>query len=144
MPFEKHESTGRGRGGGNVVPKISLRKSGSIGINREALEEFFQGAGAVVMYYDETDNRVGLKPVEDKGAEDGAYTLTISESGASVTPSSFLNKHRLVPEITTQYEPELVQVNQNLELVSIDLDEPLGTYGTRDEAEEEEGAVEAE
>lgn len=141
MPFEKHESTGRGRSSGGVVPKISLRKSGSIGINREALEEYFEGAGAVVMYFDEEENRVGLKPVKDKDAEKGAYTLSISESGASVTPSSFLNKYGLIPEITTQYEPELVTVNQSLELVSIDLDEPLATYGSPDEEEE---AVEAE
>jgi len=135
MPFEKFESTGQGRGGGETVPKISLRKSGSIGINNEALEEFFPDAGAVVMYYDEDENRVGLKPVEDKEAEDGAYTLSRSESGGSVTPSSFLNKHSLVPEITTQYEPELVTVNQNLELVSIDLDEVYATYGSPAEEE---------
>lgn len=88
-----------------------------------------------MLYFDTEENRVGMQPVADKDAEDGAYTLSISESGASVTPSSFLNKHQLVPEITTQYEPERVQVNQNLELVSIDLDDPLGTYGSRDEDE---------
>ena len=135
MAFEKYESTGQGRGGGQTVPKISLRKSGSIGINNQALEQYFEDAGAVVMYYDDEENRVGLKPVEDKEAEDGAYTLSRSDSGGSVTPISFLNQHGLVPEITTQYEPETVKVNQNLELVSIDLDNPYATYGSPAEEE---------
>ena len=138
MAFEKFESTGQGRGGGETVPKISLRKSGSIGINNEALEEFFEDAGAVVMYFDEDENRVGLKPVEDKEAEDGAYTLSRSDSGGSVTPSSFLNKHGLIPDITTQYEPEMVKVNQNLELISIDLNNEYATYGSRADEEEAE------
>lgn len=138
MTFEKYESTGQGRGGGTTVPKISLRKSGSIGINNKALEEYFPDAGAVVMYYDDDENRVGLKPVTDKDAEDGAYTLSRSDSGGSVTPSSFLNQHDLVPDITTQYSPEMVKVNQNLELVSIDLDDPLTTYGSREDEKSEE------
>jgi hypothetical protein len=115
---------------------ISLRKSGSIGINNKALEEYFGDANAVVIYYDEDDNRLGFKPVDDKDADEDAYTLSRSESGGSVTPSSILNKHSLVPDITTQYSPEEVKVNQNLELISVDLDDPIGTYGTRDEEEE--------
>ena len=115
---------------------ISLRKSGSIGINNKALEEFFEDAGAVVVYYDEPENRLGLKPVEDKDADEDAYTLSRSDSGGSVTPTSILKRHSLVPDITTQYSPENVKVNQNLEVVSIDLDDPIGTYGSPDDGEE--------
>lgn len=142
MGFEKFESAGQGRGGGSIGPMISLRKSGSIGINNEALDEFFGDAESVVMYYDEDENRVGMKPVDDPSEEEGTYTLSRSDSGGSVTPSAFLRQHDLIPDITTQYEPALVEVNQNLELVSINLDDPIGTYGTPRGEEGEGGAEE--
>lgn len=139
MPFEKFEDAGSGRG--TAGPKLSLRKSGSIGINNAALEEFFdENDGAVVMYYDEDENQVGMKPVEDKDSEDGAYTLSRSESGGAVTPSAFMNRHGLVPERTEQYKPNKVKVNQNLELVAFTAgadssSDFLGYYGNPDEAE---------
>jgi len=148
MGFEKFEDTGRGRGGGNAGPKISLRKSGSVGVNRAALEEFFDDSTeAVVMYYDEEEDRVGMEQVEDKDSEDAAYTLTRSDSGGSITPTAFLQRNSLVPEVTTQYLPETHTVNQNLELVTIDLEDGvIGTYGSPDEEDkaEEEETAEAE
>jgi hypothetical protein len=49
-----------------------------------------------------------------------------------------MKKHDLVPDITTQYSPELVKQNQNLELVAINLDDPIGTYGSAEEEEDDE------
>jgi hypothetical protein len=115
---------------------ISLRKSGSIGINTAAMEEYFADAEAVVLYYDEEENRVGLEPVADQGIG-GAYTISRTNDTGSVTPSAFLREYRLVPEVTTQYEPVLREVDDGFELVTIDLDEPIGTYGSPDEEEAE-------
>jgi hypothetical protein len=140
MPFEKFDEAGSGRGGGgSTVPKISLRRSGSIGINRAALEEFFdEDDEAVVLYFDEEENRVGLRALKDKEEESSSYTLTRSNGSASVAPQAFMKKHDLVPDITTQYSPELVKQNQNLELVAINLDDPIGTYGSAEEEEDDE------
>jgi len=138
MPFEKFTETGSGRGG-NVQSKISLRKSGSIGVNNAALEEFFEDDHeAVVMYFDEDENTVGMKPTDDK-SEEGAYTLSRSDSGGSVTPTAFLRRHDLIPQQTTQYAPERTTVNQNLELVTIDLDDGvLGYYGSPEDEEDDD------
>jgi len=135
MGFEKFEGTGSGRGGGETEPMISVRKSGSIGINSAALEEYFEGYDAAVMYYDEDENRLGIERVEDKDSDEHAYTVSKSDSGGSITPSAFLNRNQLTPEITKQYRPETHKVNQNLELVALDLDEPIGTYGSPEEGE---------
>lgn len=140
MGFEKFEDSGRGRGG-STQPKISLRKSNSIGINSAALEEFFEDDDeAVVMYYDEDENQVGMKPVKDKD-EDGAYTLTRSESGGSVAPSAFIKNNGLTVERTMQFSPRKVDVNQNLSLVAFTASEGsedfIAFYGSEDEDSED-------
>lgn len=144
MGFEKFEGGGQGRGG-STEPKISLRKSGSIGINKAALEEYFEDAEGAVMYYDEDENRVGIEPVDDADQED-TYTISRSNDTGAITPSAFLNRHNLVPEITTQYRPSTHTVNQNLELVVFevgeDSDDFVGTYGSP--ASEESNADTAE
>jgi len=129
MPFEKFEGTGSGAGATVTEPRISLRKSGSIGINNVALDEYFDGYDAAVMYFDEAENQVGLEPVEDKESAEHAYTVNKTESGGAVTASSFLRGNDLVPNITTRYSPEQQTVDDDLELITIDLDNPMGTYG---------------
>ena len=121
-----------------MQPKISLRRSGSIGVNNAALEEFFEDDHeAVVMYFDEDENRVGMKATDDK-SEEGTYTLSRSDSGGSVTPTAFLRKHDLIPDQTTQYAPETYKQNQNTELVTIDLDDPIGYYGSPEDEDNED------
>lgn len=128
MGFEKIEPTG-GRAG-TTQPVISLRKSGGIGINQPALDEYFENAEAAEFYYDQENNRIGLKPVDEK--QDDNYTLTRSESGGSVTPKNPLKQFDLIPDITTRYEPEW---DDDEELVVISLNDSIGTYGSRDEDE---------
>lgn len=133
MGFERFDGGGRGRSSSG--PMISLRKSGSIGVNGAAMAEYFEDAEAAVLYYDEEDNRVGLERVDDTDA-DGAYTISRTNDTGSVTPSAFLNRYDLVPDITTQFEPEVTETDDGLELVTIDLDEPIGTYGSPEDDEE--------
>lgn len=60
MPFEKFDETGSGRGRGQGTElMISIRKSESIGVNRAALDEFFQNEDGAVMYYDEDAAEIG-------------------------------------------------------------------------------------
>jgi len=135
MPWSKVEKAGSGRG--TAEPMISLRKSGSIGVNNQALEEYFDDdIEQVELYFDEENNRIGIKPVKE-GTED-SYKLSVTDSGGSITPMSFLNSHDLVPDITTQYEPETEKLNGDTELVAVDLDEPIGTYGSPAEEKQEE------
>lgn len=128
MPFEKFEDAGRGRGRPpGSDPMISLRKSGSIGINQAAVEEYFADEDGAVMYYDEEENRIGIEPVADKDADDAAYTVSKTDSGATVAAQAFLEEYDLLPEITTQYDPEW---DEDEGLVTVDLDNPKKTYGS--------------
>jgi len=139
MTFKKLSGSSRGRG--PAPPKISLRKTGSIGINQPALEEYFdEDDEYVILYFDEENNKLGLRGVEEESEE--TYTLTRSDSGGAVTPLSELKKYDLKPDITTQYSPERETID-NTELVVIDLDNELGTHGGADDEEDDsEGSEE--
>lgn len=130
MAFETLEPTG-GRAG-TTTPVISLRKSGGIGINQPALNEYFENSEAIKIQYDDEENLLGLKPENEKTNEN--YTLTRSDSGGSITPASPLNRRDLIPDITTRYEPEW---DDDEELLVIRLDDPIGTYGSPRSEEDE-------
>jgi len=129
MGFEKVSGSSRA----GTQAKISLRKSGSIGINSVALEEYFsEDEEFAEVYFDDEENQLGLVGKEEK-TED-SYKITRSNSGGTVAPSSFLKAKKLIPEITTQYSPSTTR-HGSVELVVVDLDEPVSTHGSRDEDE---------
>jgi hypothetical protein len=137
MGFEKFDEAGSGRGRPpGTEPMISIRKSGSIGVNQAALDEFFEEQDGAVMYYDEDANQVGIEPVADKDADDAAYTVSKTDSGGTIAPKAFLERYDLIPDVTTQYDPSW---DDDETLVVIDLDDPKKTYGSPDEDDEEEG-----
>lgn len=130
MGFEKFDEAGSGRGRpAGTEPMISIRKSGSIGVNQAAIDEFFEDQDGAVMYYDEDADQVGIEPVADKDADDAAYTVSKTDSGGTIAPKTFLERYDLVPEVTTQYDPAW---NDDESLVVLDLDEPKKTYGSPD------------
>ncbi|TSD16204.1 hypothetical protein DP107_03355 [Haloglomus irregulare] len=130
MGFEKFDEAGSGRGRpAGTEPMLSIRKSGSIGVNQAAIDEFFEDQDGAVMYYDEDADQVGIEPVADKDADDAAYTVSKTDSGGTIAPKAFLERYDLVPEVTTQYDPAW---NDDESLVVLDLDEPKKTYGAPD------------
>lgn len=131
MGFKKVETGGRGS---TAQAKISLRKSGSIGINNTALNEYFEDSDEYVeLYFDAEENRLGIQGLDEE--TDDSFALSRSESGASVTPMSFLRSADLIPDVTYQYSPE-TQKHEDTELVVVDIDDPIGTYGSPDEDSE--------
>lgn len=131
MGFEKFEESGRGRGRPTGAdPMISLRKSGSIGVNGPALEAYFTEDDGAIMYFNADGPQIGIKPVADKDSDEAAYTVSKTEAGATIAPRAFLEEYELIPDVTTQYEPRW---DEDRELVIIDLEDPIGTYGTSDE-----------
>lgn len=133
MGFEKISGSSRGSG----QPKISLRKSNSIGINNAALDEYFDDdVEYVEFYYDRDADTLGIRPLEEES--DDSYSLSRTDSGGTAAPTSFLKAESLVPDVTTQYEPRTQKLNNDVELVVIDLDDEIGTYGHPDSEDSEE------
>lgn len=128
MTFEKVKTGGRGS---SAQAKISLRKSGSIGVNNTALDEYFSKDDEYVeLYFDDEEHMLGIQGLNEE-TED-SFALSRSDSGASVTPMSFLRSVDLIPDVTTQYSPDTQKLSENTELVVVDLDDPIGTYGSSD------------
>lgn len=63
----------------------------------------------------------------DTDTDEAAYAITKTDFDGTVAPKAFLERDDLIPEVTTQYDPEL---NEDDGLVVIDLDEPTGTHGS--------------
>ena len=120
---------------------ISIRKSGSIGVNQAAIDELFGDQDSAVMYYDEEATQVGLEPVADKDADDAAYTVSKTDSGGTIVPKAFLELYNLIPEVTTQYDPTW---DDDETLVVLDLDAPKKTYDSPDDEETEEADANGE
>jgi hypothetical protein len=51
---------------------------------------------------------------------------------------SFLRSADLILDVTTQYSPDTQQLDESTELVVVDLDNPIGTYGSPDSDEDSE------
>lgn len=137
MGFEKFDESGAGRGRpAGTDPMISLRKSASIGVNQAAVENFFGENEGAIMYYDEEAHQIGIEPVADKDADDAAYTVSLTDSGGTIAPKAFLEQYDLIPDVTTQFDPEWDDEDEQ-SLIVLDLDNPSGTYGSPDEDDEE-------
>lgn len=132
MAFETFSGSSRG----GARPKISIRKSESIGINTAAMEEFFEDEHThAEVQYDSESNILRIIPKKEE--TDKSYKISRSASGGTIAPTSDLKAYNLIPEITTQYSPEKHKVNQNTYYVDVDLNDSIGTHGSRDEAEDD-------
>jgi hypothetical protein len=109
--------------------KISLRKSGSIGINQAAINDYFADDDGAVLYFDKDINHIGIEPVGDSDADDAAYTVSKAGSGGTIAGQALLNKYGLTPDVTTQYNPIW---DDDHDFIIVDLSDPLGTYGSPD------------
>lgn len=131
MAFDKFDDAGRGRGRpSGTDPMVSIRKSGSIGVNQTALEEYFDDDDGAIMYYDEDSTRVGIEPVTDSDADEAAYTISKTDSGGTIAAQAFLTNYEILPDVTTQYTPDW---DDDEDLIAVDLDTPKKTYGSPDE-----------
>lgn len=130
MGFKKFtKKGGNGGGGGSTVgPRISLRKSGSVGINNAAVEEYFEENDYVELFNDAVNQKVGLYPRKRK-TED-SYKVRKSGKkghGGQVTCKAFLQEYDIIPDRTTRYKASW---DEEQELIVIDLTDPDHVYNS--------------
>lgn len=130
MAFEKVE--------GNYTDdaKISLRKSGTVGFNEALIQEFFVDVDNVEIYFDADNNKIGFKAINEPTKS--SYKISEQSSGGTVGCTAFLKRHDLVPAVTTRYEPSTQKINDDVELIVIDLDDELDTYGSQTNSDDDE------
>jgi hypothetical protein len=129
MGFKKFTKKG-GKSGGqsNVGPRVSLRKSGSVGFNHATVNEFFDGKDYVECFNDAVNQKVGFHPQSENTKD--AYKVRKSKKeghGAQVNCKAFLNEFDLVPEQTTRYKAEW---DDEQDLIVISLTDPDHIYNS--------------
>ncbi|QCW01786.1 hypothetical protein [Natrinema pallidum] len=127
MGFKKFTKKG-GKAGGKsgVGPRVSLRKSGTVGINHAAVSEYFEEKDYVELFNDAVNQKVGLHPRVDE--TDASYKVRKSDReghGGQVNCRAFLNEYDIVPEKTTRYKATW---DDEQELIVIDLTSPDHVY----------------
>jgi hypothetical protein len=102
--------------GGSFAPMISVRKDRALGISQGALRKFglMEGDWYVVLFFDRSNNAIGIKPTEDPN-EEGAVKLVKrlatgkngqSSLSGSVSARSFLEFYGIPTPETTSYRAE--------------------------------------
>jgi hypothetical protein len=114
MAFERFTESGKG-----FRPRISIRPSGTIGINDSALKKFnLKSFGFVALYFDPETRKIAIGGTQED--ERGAQKLNLASKGASISAKRFLDFHDIRVERTTAYECHYDGQQQ-----LIILDEPL-------------------
>lgn len=121
MPFEQVR---------RKEPRISLRTSGSIGINSAAMDHWFGDVDHVDLYHDSENEQLGLEPVEESGEH--SFKINTTENSGSITPTDFMNRTELMPDQTTRYH---VEWDDEHDMAVADLSTPTSYYGDEDGAE---------
>ncbi|WP_275737249.1 hypothetical protein [Halorhabdus sp. SVX81] len=129
MGFKKFtKKGGKASGKSRMGPRISLRKSGSVGFNHATVEEYFEGKDYVECFHDAVNQKVGFHPNEDETNDSYKVRKSEKEShGAQVNCRAFMNEFDLVPEKTTRYKAEW---DSDQELIVIDLTDPDHIYNS--------------
>jgi hypothetical protein len=124
MEFEKYEKDKAGRGG--IGPRVSMRKSGSIGINGEATKQYFDDVDWVTLYFSNQENAVGIKPEDSNVADSYSLQKRNGEGyGGSINATSFMREYDLLPNKTKQYRASW---SDEMSMVIADLSDPVLVY----------------
>jgi hypothetical protein len=98
MAFQRFTESGKG-----FKPKISIRPSGTIGINDSALKKFsLNSSEFVALYYDTDSGKIAIgNALKD---EIGAQRINLGRTGASISAKRFLDYYDLGVEKTKHFE----------------------------------------
>lgn len=85
MAFQKFTESGKG-----YKPKISIRSSGSIGLNGAALKKFgLDERTSVFLYFDPDTRKIAIGPAGDE--EEGAHRIHLGKTGGMISAKRFLD-----------------------------------------------------
>ena len=99
MPFERFTRVGRA-----YKPKLSITRSGLIGLNNGSINRFkLKDYDYVVLYYDKEFDKIGVQPTNNKD-EEGVCKLRHRNSGADVSARSFFDYYGIDYSETKRYD----------------------------------------
>ena len=99
MQFERFTEIGRG-----YAPKVSITRSGLIGLNQGAVRRFrIEDYEYAVLYFNRADEQIGIGLTNDEN-EQGACKIRKRTSGADVSAKAFFDFYGIDYESTNRYD----------------------------------------
>jgi hypothetical protein len=85
-------------------PKVTITKYGMFVVNSTAVEKYLHGAQYALLYWDDTHEKVGIKPIKTK--EQKAYRLNYSPKGnvATLSGTAFLGFAEIPHDATQSFD----------------------------------------
>ncbi|WP_018256872.1 hypothetical protein [Halomicrobium katesii] len=125
MPFETYQKGSSSSRASSQRPQLSLRKSGTIGLNASARQKHLEGFNYALMKYDAPNELIGIELYDEE--VDGAYKIRKSKKenhGAQINCRGFTGEFGLRPDKTTRYPIEKADKGN---MLVADLSEELKT-----------------
>jgi hypothetical protein len=117
MAFQRFTESGKG-----YRPKISLRPSGTIGINDSALKKFgLSDYEFVALYFDPETNKIAIGGTKEN--EPGSQKLNKGHRGASISAKRFLDFHDIRVARVTHFECH-IDIEQSLVILDKEIERP--------------------
>ena len=115
MAFQRFTESGKG-----YRPKISLRPSGTIGINDSALKKFgLAEFDFIALYFDPESKRIAVGGARE--SEAGSQRLNKGNRGAAISAKRFLDFHDIRVSRVTHFECHL-DIEQNLVILDKEIE----------------------
>lgn len=101
-------------------PMVTILKQGTIGLNTAAVEKYFLDKQYVLLYYDEGEQKIGLKPL--KVNKENAYKIRMGKisKGGNCSAQAFLRSFKIDHSTTRTYRAKW---NNKDKIIFIDLTE---------------------
>jgi hypothetical protein len=98
--------------GKTVVPKVTIRKGGQIGLNSAAVRKFkLNEYGFAQLLINVTEQMVGIKPMKD-GSGKGAHKMKIIQGGGTISSKNFVTGYGLLDIKKNKLECEWDEENK--------------------------------
>ena len=118
MPFKEFHNNCAKRG----MPRISILRDGRLSINQACFTRYFDAYKYVILMYDETTNKIGLKPTNDDSKNARRINQKKGKSYAQIGAKAFLDYLNIPVGETTSYNCDW---NTAEELLEIQLDHTI-------------------
>lgn len=86
------------------IPKVSVRKQGTLGIGKKLYKEHLKDVEHVELLYSQDENKIGIHPLEDP--VEHSYVLRTQGPNIEISAMAFLSHYEIPHEETIQYRAD--------------------------------------
>ncbi len=102
MPLEVYSRKGRRFSD----PRVTITKSGQIGLNSSCLDKYFNSKENVLLYVDKNKKKIGIKPINRPEENSFRISFSVKRTTGSISGHSFLKYCRIDFPQTKRFIPE--------------------------------------